>query len=67
VPPFKRCLLHHMYDPVISETLCLTLLTFMCCMPIQVRLGRTEQILRSRDRNLGEFLEELEAKRGVAG
>jgi hypothetical protein len=33
----------------------------------QVRLGRTEQILRSRDRNLGEFLEELEAKRGVVG
>jgi len=32
-----------------------------------VRLGRTEQILRGRDRNLGEFLDQLEAKRGVSG
>lgn len=32
-----------------------------------VRLGRTEQILRGRDRNLSEFLDQLEAKRGVAG
>mmetsp|Transcript_53157 Transcript_53157/g.106618 ORF Transcript_53157/g.106618 Transcript_53157/m.106618 type:complete len:689 (+) Transcript_53157:86-2152(+) len=32
-----------------------------------VRLGRTEQILRGRDRHLDQFLTQLEAKRGVAG
>lgn len=32
-----------------------------------VVLQRTEQILRSRDSNLKEYLEQLEAKRGVSG
>lgn len=30
-------------------------------------LHRTEQILKSRDRNLDDFLRQLEAKKGVAG
>jgi intraflagellar transport protein 81 len=32
-----------------------------------VRLGRTEQILRGRDRNLEDFLKNLEEERGVVG
>lgn len=32
-----------------------------------VLLHRTEQILRGRDKNLGEFLTQLEAKKGVLG
>lgn len=32
-----------------------------------VRLGRTEQILRGRDRNLDDFLKQLEEERGVVG
>ena len=32
-----------------------------------VRVGRSEQILRGRDKNLDALLTQLEAKRGVAG
>lgn len=37
------------------------------CRAESVVLHRTEQILKSRDRNLDDFLRQLEAKKGVLG